>query len=241
MRCKDCGLFFTIPQYKSWLSENVYDTLYEAEGSTTALPEPDELERFKANVFAGSDKDSIEVIHALQRACPSGSNLLELGCSWGYFLFQAKKAGLEAAGIEISTRRREFGRKLLGVSIAGCFDEIAGRQFDIIYTAHVLEHFTDISTVFEALATHLSEQGLIFIEVPNFDLEQFGPRILSMVGAIHPLGFDSCFFRRNLAKHGLEVMGIFEAWRDMPNRPVERSAKDVIIVQACRANARITC
>jgi cyclopropane fatty-acyl-phospholipid synthase-like methyltransferase len=38
--------------------------------------------------------------------------MLELGSSWGYFLYQAKQQGFEVTGVEISEPRRLFGIKI---------------------------------------------------------------------------------------------------------------------------------
>jgi 2-polyprenyl-3-methyl-5-hydroxy-6-metoxy-1,4-benzoquinol methylase len=170
---------------------------------------------------------------------PKRPKLLEIGSSWGYFLHQAREMGFAVTGVEIARRRREFGRQRLGLDIVGDLGELpAGRRYDVIYTAHVLEHFTDLRGVFPRLAALLADDGMLFIEVPNFDPQQFGTRCLSIVGAVHPLGFDSEFFRRNLPRHGLELTGLFTSWRDLPDRPTAVSSGDVIIVRAARRRER---
>ena len=78
---------------------------------------------------------------------------------------------------------------------------------------------------------------MLFIEVPNFDPEQFGARCFTVVGAVHPLGFNSEFFRANLPRHGLAVTGTFASWDDVPDRPVPVPPTDVFIVRAARRGA----
>jgi hypothetical protein len=82
--CNDCGLFFTSPIYKSSIFSSFYDKLYQAEGSTTEMPEAEQLSDLISKKFQGSDKyfgDRIESISNFSE----GRNLLEIGSSWGYF------------------------------------------------------------------------------------------------------------------------------------------------------------
>jgi SAM-dependent methyltransferase len=236
VRCGACGLAFARPIYRSWLAGNFYDRMYSAEGSTTALPDDATLERLKATNFVGTDKDARRVIESLRRALPDRSaSLLEIGSSWGYFLHQARASGFDVTGIEIGDTRREFGREKLDLDIVSGFDALpAGRRFDVIYTSHVLEHFTDLTTVFDQIPERLADNGSLFIEVPNFDPDHLGPACLSTVGAVHPIGYDSKWFRENLPRHGLVVEAIHGDWKDVPDRPVGRSATGTIIVQARR-------
>jgi SAM-dependent methyltransferase len=141
-------------------------------------------------------------------------------------------------GVEIGATRRAFGRLRLGLEIVGDLSELpSGTQYDVIYASHVLEHFTDLGGVFPRIARALKDDGVLFIEVPNFDPEQFGKRCFPVVGAVHPLGFNSEFFRANLPRHGLTVTGTFARWEDVPDRLVPVPPTDVFIVRAARAPA----
>lgn len=237
-RCRSCGLSFTQPMYRSRLASNFYDMLYEGEGSTTALPSDAELRALEHAGFAGSDKDATIRLERISRVVGAleSPRLLELGSSWGYFLYQAARAGFRATGIEIGTRRREFGVTRLGVDIVPSIDDVEHGGFDVAYTAHVLEHFTDISEIFDRLAQALRRDGHLFIEVPNMDVEAVGPHALAWIGAVHPLGYDTAFFRRNLARHGLAVSGVYDDWSSVPDRPVPRSSSPVVIVHARRTD-----
>jgi SAM-dependent methyltransferase len=235
VRCRDCGLSFSRPIYRSWMSANFYDRLY-SQGAITALPNEERLRELLASGFRDTEKDAVTVLAKLQQhAARPHPTILEIGSSWGYFLYQARALGFDATGIEIATRRREFGRRRLGLHIVGDWDELPiGRRYDVIYTAHVLEHFTDLGEIFAHIAARLDDGGVLFAEVPNFDPAQFGTRCLSIVGAVHPLGFDSRFFRTNLPQHGLEITGVFSSWDNVPDRSSLVSTGEVIIVRAER-------
>jgi SAM-dependent methyltransferase len=216
-RCTRCALAFTDPIYRSRLG-NLYDRLYAGQGSTTEVPDAAQLERLVADGFAGSDKDFRARIARL-REVAVGRRLLELGSSWGYFLHQARAGGFEATGVEIAARRAEYGRTRLGVRIVAGLDELAGERFDLVYTSHVLEHFTDLEGVFERLRELLVPGGALVVEVPHFDWPARGREALAFVGAVHPLGFGPEFFARSLPGHGLRLVGFFERWEDLPARP----------------------
>jgi predicted SAM-dependent methyltransferase len=83
-----------------------------------------------------------------------------------------------------------------GSNIVKSINDLNGRVFDVVYTAHTLEHFTDLSTIFRDIYHLLNVKGKLLIEVPNFDYAEFGEKALSTVGAVHPIGFSSEFFKK---------------------------------------------
>lgn len=221
-RCTQCRLNFTDPIYQPRLTANLYDRLYSAEGSTTRVPDDAELEALEALNFEGSDKDFSLAIDAMM-ALSSGGHLLEIGSSWGYFLHQARAKGFEAMGVEISTPRREYGVSRLGVDIVSSLEHVAARDFDVIFSAHVLEHFTDLSSIFGHLFNLLKPGGHLVVEVPHFDLDGRGAQALSSVGAVHPIGFTNEFFRLNLPQYGFESPLFYSSWSDAPLGPAPES------------------
>jgi len=236
VRCVECGLYFSRPVYRSWVTPNLYDGLYTA-GFATDLPGDAQLEQWIATDFRDIGRDASRVLeHIRSHVARPAPTLLEIGCSWGYFLYQARAAGFEVAGVEIGARRRDFGSRRLGLHIVGDLGELpAAARYDVIYSSHVLEHLTDLGDLLTHLAGRLRDDGVLFIEVPNFDPRQFGARCFPVVGAVHPLGFDSEFFRTNLPRHGLSLTGIFATWDDVPDHPVEVSRTNVIIARAERS------
>jgi hypothetical protein len=55
---------------------------------------------------------------------------------------------------------------------------------------------------------------------------------LSLVGAVHPLGYDSGWFRRNLITHGFIDVTIYSGWDSTSPAPAARSTSSVIVVHA---------
>lgn len=235
-QCDACELNFTSPIYQSAFVSEFYDFVYGAEGSTTQMPTDDEVEVLKRDNFEGSDKNFLDRVLRLKEVC-GGSKLLELGSSWGYFLYQAQQQGFETAGIELSDSRREFGKRKLGVDVFKTFEDLPEGFFDIVYTAHTLEHFIDLSSIFSDIHQVLNEKGFLVIEVPNFDYDLFGSAVLPIMGAIHPLGFSSKFFSKNLPDYGFDILGFFDSWNDFPNKASQRSHDDVVLLLAQKRTA----
>lgn len=72
----------------------------------------------------------------------------------------------------------------------------------------------------------------MIIEVPNFDYTEFGNDILSIIGAVHPLGFSSTFFKKNLPKYGFKIIGFYDSWDLFPKNFLPKSHKESVIVMA---------
>jgi len=160
VRCNGCGLIFTRPIYSTWLSENFYDRFYSAEGSTTELPSEKKLVSLLNTSFAGNDKNASAQLAAIAQVVGKKGRLLELGSSWGYFLVQARTFGFDVIGIQIGSRRRDFAKSRLGLRMLESIEDVASHErFDVIYTSHVLEHFTDISRIFKKLSAILADRS----------------------------------------------------------------------------------
>src|SRR3972149_3582579 len=189
-RCKKCGLYWTNPIFNF---PKFYNWLYKAEGITTKIIKRNQLDAVKKDLFKRSDKYFVPVLEWIKKNV-KGNRLLEFGSSWGYFLYQANQLGFESIGVEISGPRREFGRKYLEVNIISDINELIskGNKFDIIFTAHTLEHIgKEINGIFKKFYELLNKGGIVLIEVPCLDIKK---NDFSLIGAVHPLGFTRDFF-----------------------------------------------
>ena len=241
-RCQECGLCFTQPTYRTWVTRNFYDRVYNAGDMTTELPTARELEELRRTAFRGSAKDFGPLLDRLRPMISVEPGrvpeVLEVGCSWGYLLYQLRAHGFRAMGLEIGDRRREYAKRQLGMDVVASWQELpADRHFDLVIANHVLEHVVDLAPLLASIAASLKGGGIFFAGVPNFDFAVHGRRVLPNIGSIHPLGFDADFFRRNLPKHGLEVVGTYGSWSEIPDRPTHTPSVDGINVIARKASA----
>ena len=214
-QCAECMLCFTDPIYEPSFGGKLYDDTYEAEGSTTDRPSLEDLKPLMDTGFKGSDKYFGDRIARI-RGAVEGERLLEIGSSWGYFVFQAGLGGFDAHGLEIGTPRRTYGVENLGVHVEPTLDAYEKGSFDVIYTSHVMEHFTDLSTIWSQLFDLLRPGGRLVLEVPRFDAERLSKADKRCMGAVHPLGYTNEFFSLNLPEYGFELMGFFDSWENFP-------------------------
>lgn len=138
-RCRECFLLFRTPTTDSAENAQYYQSAYE-QGTTTELPDDDQLQRMTASRFAGTDLDrfdSIEIIRALGGR--DSTKIFDYGCSWGYGAWQFQQAGFDVRAYEISMPRSQFAARKLGVQIMEPAN-VAAESFDFVYSSHVIEH-----------------------------------------------------------------------------------------------------
>lgn len=206
-RCVNCGLMFRWPQDSAGRATRYYNHLYEQEGMTTDLPDERQLREYLKAGFAGTEKDLSRPLSLLKRCVPNG-RVLDFGASWGYGTHQLRKAGYDAVGIEISSRRAGFGRERLGLEIVedpAALAEFQEASFDGIFAYHVLEHLTDLRGVLGQFLRLLKGGGTALLAMPNCGGDAAragGVRWGPMLCEKHQLAFDKGFFERNLPALG---------------------------------------
>jgi 2-polyprenyl-3-methyl-5-hydroxy-6-metoxy-1,4-benzoquinol methylase len=146
---------------------------------------------------------------------PGIKNLLEVGCSVGNTLEAAKLRNIEGFGIDISPFAIKYCREHQLNAENKTLDELwsEGRQFDLIYMQHVLEHFVNPFEVLESCHKLLRKDGLLLVIVPN---SRFNPSVrkrekhpfysLNGVGAEHFVYFDYYNLTRVLVSCRFEVV-----------------------------------
>jgi len=105
---------FRWPKDSIEFNKGFYQRRYRQKGLTIDLPGLELLDKLKILHFKGTEKDFSEKILILNKFMQKGK-VLDFGCSWGYVLYQFRRAGYDAIGFEISKPRAEFGREQLGV------------------------------------------------------------------------------------------------------------------------------
>lgn len=101
------------------------------------------------------------------------SSLVDFGCGKGYFLYFLKLLGYnKLLPVETSNPRADFAEKLLRFDVNREYysnGRISGRKWNYITMLHVLEHIDDpFLFIDQLLSGAVEDDGLIYIEVPNF-------------------------------------------------------------------------
>jgi SAM-dependent methyltransferase len=142
---------------------------------------------------------------------PVLGTLLEIGCSHGAFLLQARAAGWDVTGIEISeeasTNARTLGLKVL----TGTLEQNASSlgMFDCIVAWHVIEHIVDVHRFFETVKPHLKPGGLLALRTPNARAlsARTIPQYWQWIGApAHVRLFSAAGMEMLLRRHGFTVL-----------------------------------
>lgn len=100
----------------------------------------------------------------------NGGRLLEIGSAAGYFLAQARKAGFDVQGLDLTHQFCRFSRDVLNLDVfEGTLAQAPFRQgeFDVIYMRNVLSHLADPRHEFETLFKLLKPGGILVLETGN--------------------------------------------------------------------------
>jgi len=119
--------------------------------------------------FAGLRNANAQLLlNRLQRVHPPPASLLDVGCAEGWFLRNALERGYKVHGLEPDQRMAQMADKLLNIR-AGFFPDALGREerFDVITFNDVFEHLPDVRTALAACDQHLTDDGVLVINLPN--------------------------------------------------------------------------
>jgi 2-polyprenyl-3-methyl-5-hydroxy-6-metoxy-1,4-benzoquinol methylase len=195
--CASCGFVFLVnPPDESEIYEDYYKIEFTAEdyGGNSKY---DFLNRiFEINTQRVSLlKNSINNFENIK--------LLDIGCGSGLFLKSCKDAGINGTGIDVSNNALTFARESFGLDVsAKSVDELLneGEKFDVITLWHVLEHFLNPVEELKKIRSLLDDNGLLFIEVPNFNSIKFRLSGYKWKGGNHPLYHRSFFTVKSLSE-----------------------------------------
>ncbi len=158
--CTDCGLG------RSWpapLSSDMITDFYEER--------QDFHERFdNLELWRGFVRPLLQRIKHQQ----VGGSLIDVGCNLGVLVAEARKEGYEAKGIDLSRSGLAFGAQQLNLASYLNYGTLADQHYpvesqEVLVYMHCLEHIED--PIIELKEAHrvLITNGLLAIEVPNYD------------------------------------------------------------------------
>lgn len=139
-----------------------YGHSYRHDYKGVHTPKPKHVRR--AGLAAISRLETLRNVGGVRK----GARLLDIGAGGGEFVYLAGKSGFIAEGIEPNLGYSEFARAEYGSPIRTMpLDDLEHASADVVTLFHVLEHLADPPAVFSKLHQVLSDDGLLFIEVPN--------------------------------------------------------------------------
>jgi 2-polyprenyl-3-methyl-5-hydroxy-6-metoxy-1,4-benzoquinol methylase len=158
-QCDHCSLLITNPRPSKDSIGKYYksDQYISHTGGGNSLM--DSVYRAVRNITL---KNKLRLINKYQ----SKFNVLDYGCGTGEFLATCKDAGWTVTGVEPSEDARTKNRKDLHV-----VDDLSKvtTQVNAITMWHVLEHVHDLNETLARLRSLLTNNGTVFIAVPNHE------------------------------------------------------------------------
>ncbi len=138
-------------------------------------------------------------------------NILDYGCGTGEFLKSCKDAGFTISGVEPSVNARTKSSETNEIKIQESIDGLEKQKFNIITMWHVLEHIPNFEEVIHKLKSKLTDDGLLFIAVPNhksFDGKYYKNDWAGFDVPRHLWHFSSDTMKKFLAKTNLNLIDI---------------------------------
>jgi SAM-dependent methyltransferase len=103
---------------------------------------------------------------------PRPGTLLDVGCATGFFLDEARRAGWQVRGVEVSDWAAGYGRHRLGLDISlGAFPtaDLDGRQFSAVTFLNVFEQLPDPRAAEGVLRDLVAPGGILALETWDAD------------------------------------------------------------------------
>ncbi|MEH2414965.1 class I SAM-dependent methyltransferase [Nostoc sp.] len=138
------------------------------------------------------------------------SSILDVGCATGRLLSLFKESGYEnVKGLDPSPVCSKVAEKLYGIFVqtGNLWDvEIPEKSFDCIILSGVLEHIRDLDRALSILGNMLSDDGILFIDVPDVSRFSMYSDAPFQQFSMEHINFFSPISLSNLVKH----FGFFE-------------------------------
>lgn len=156
VRCLKCGLIYVNPQ------ENIRGVYLK-------------YRNMKDDIYLSEEKGrrlaARMLLKKISRYKRKGK-ILDIGCATGFFLDEAKKAGWETYGVELSSWAAEYGRKNFALNIfEGVLKEahFLNNYFDAIVMMDSIEHLTNPKKTLEEIRRIIKPNGTLCVSTPDID------------------------------------------------------------------------
>jgi 2-polyprenyl-3-methyl-5-hydroxy-6-metoxy-1,4-benzoquinol methylase len=156
LRCPGCGLVLLHPIPDEATLRVFYNDGYEVD-----------FERYAKNIRQGAES----ILRDLKKQFPNRGRLLEVGCSYGGFLAEARRDGWEVAGVELSETAACYARDKLNLRVftGSLHDQLPqlGEPYEAVALFHVIEHVPDPVQLLEQCRKLIRPGGLLVLKTPN--------------------------------------------------------------------------
>ncbi len=145
--------------------------------------------------------------------------ILDIGCGTGAFLFTMQQAGWSSTGLEPDTNARSKAKKLYQIDLLPSDElfKLSSESFDAITLWHVLEHVHQLHEYVEQVKKILTENGRLFIAVPNYtshDAKVYKENWAAYDVPRHLYHFSPQSMKVLMNFHGLQIINKKPMWFD---------------------------
>lgn len=153
VKCSSCGLVFVNKEFPDNCKVESFSEIHRT-------------------VYANLEKELKETarqyLELMSNYIAPPKTLLDIGCSYGYFMEVAKERGYDVYGVDIQKVMVEKVREKGLTAYWGGINELKeDLKFDIITAWNVIEHLNDPKEFLFSVRRHLNQNGFLFIETPN--------------------------------------------------------------------------
>ena len=232
VKCTNCGLVYTNPRPKSRDLVQFYSSevgYYQPKINRQQISSIDrKILGNCLDYFSDEKKSHLQRLYLLSahpwrfrrqkiwgipKFVREGS-LLDIGCSYGGFLYEMKNKGWNVHGIEMNPKMATWGRKNLGLDIfCGDVERFKTRKkFDVITMRMLLEHVDSPKKTLVRVASLLKPNGTLIIIVPDFngfEARFFGPYAYTLQIPTHLTHFTPKTIKNYLNNLGFHRIKIY--------------------------------
>jgi 2-polyprenyl-3-methyl-5-hydroxy-6-metoxy-1,4-benzoquinol methylase len=211
VRCTSCGLVYVWNPPTRDAIERQYSF---ASGYHTEFQSGDSAE---SHAHAARAADFLRVVKRYSRP----GNILDVGCSVGFFLERARAEGWTTFGVEISNDTAELARRRGLDVFTGTLEQADFHpgSFDVVTMWDVVEHLEDPGATISIAAEVLKETGLLALSTPNiggifprlsYGAARWTGRWPHPEPPSHLFQFSKATIRRLLKRSGLAAIEILD-------------------------------
>jgi SAM-dependent methyltransferase len=153
---------------------------------------------------------------------PAGGKLLEIGCAYGFFLQEAKRA-FDVYGVEVAHAAVEFCNRngLPNVTQGVLSDELLQQigPLDAIVMLDVIEHIDDVVGTMEMATRYLKPGGVILLTTGDWNslaAKLTGPRWRLLTPPLHLWYFTEKSLEALFQRFGCKKVHISHPWKLVP-------------------------
>jgi 2-polyprenyl-3-methyl-5-hydroxy-6-metoxy-1,4-benzoquinol methylase len=163
-KCVECGLVYVANPPDAERLKSLYSF---SSGYHQALADP------ASEVTQSHRRQGREYLEWLASVGADRGRLLDVGCSVGVFMAEARDHGFTVRGVEFSADTADVARSLYGLDVqTGTIDDLTSdgvEPFDIVTMWDVIEHLEDPLGALRIVHRLLRPGGVVAIRTPNID------------------------------------------------------------------------